>query len=346
MLVYSPMLRYNVRAMQEGDSQFTEIIAAAGPSIGELYARCKENAPNFSCSEEQFRGSIERSLLKFCRAADTPPTAEEVNAFIGQLQTDDLLMAIACSNGCERAWWEFDQQHRPYLERVARHLAKTEVDAQDVIDTVYVELYGTRVVDGERISKFATYSGRGSIRGWLRTVVWHSLVDLHRSSPDEVSLDEMTENVGEGAAHAAFLAGVDDGELEAVDQLAEKRYRKATIESLSAAFASLEPHERLLLLYYHVENLKLREIARLLENEDSPLRGWFQRKSQTRDSGGRTHESTVMRWLEKCYARVLDNFSNELSTTQGLSREESAICMELATRDLGSGDLFAKLSAT
>ena len=338
------MLRYNVRAMKEGDSQITEIIAAAGPSIGELYARCKENAPNFSCSEEQFRGSIERSFwFAGCRYAADRRGSKRLYR---PASADDLLMAIACSNGCERAWWEFDQQHRPYLERVARHLAKTEVDAQDVIDTVYVELYGTRVVDGERISKFATYSGRGSIRGWLRTVVWHSLVDLHRSSPDEVSLDEMTENVGEGAAHAAFLAGVDDGELEAVDQLAEKRYRKATIESLSAAFASLEPHERLLLLYYHVENLKLREIARLLENEDSPLRGWFQRKSQTRDSGGRTHESTVMRWLEKCYARVLENFSNELSTTQGLSREESAICMELATRDLGSGDLFAKLSAT
>jgi len=47
------------------------------------------------------------------------------------------------------------------------------------------------VVDGERISKFSTYSGRGSIRGWLRTVIWHSLVDLHRAGHDEVSLDEL-----------------------------------------------------------------------------------------------------------------------------------------------------------
>ena len=75
---------------------------------------------------------------------------------------------------------------------------------EEVVDTVYVELYGTRVVDGERVSKFATYSGRGSLRGWLRTVIWHSLVDLHRASHDEVSLDEMTENVGEGHAHSNF----------------------------------------------------------------------------------------------------------------------------------------------
>ena len=90
------------------------------------------------------------------------------------------------------------------MERVARHLAKTDFDAQEVIDAVYGELYGTKVVDGERVSKFATYSGRGSLRGWLRTVIWHSLVDLHRSGHDEISLDEMTENVGEGTAHASF----------------------------------------------------------------------------------------------------------------------------------------------
>ncbi|MBK7934438.1 MAG: hypothetical protein IPK01_13325 [Acidobacteria bacterium] len=54
------------------------------------------------------------------------------------------------------------------MERVARHLAKTDIDAQEVIDSVYVPNYtGTRVVDGERVSKFATYSGRGSLRGWV-----------------------------------------------------------------------------------------------------------------------------------------------------------------------------------
>ena len=177
-------------------------------------------------------------------------------------------MALACANGNERAWWEFDQQHRAYLERVARHLASTEIDAQEVIDTVYVELYGTRVVDGERVSKFATYSGRGSLRGWLRTVIWHSLVDLHRASHDEVSLDEMTENVGEGMAHSNFAEMELGGEDEMIDQIAENRYRKATLASIENAFAALDDHEKLLLLYYHVENLKLREIARTCRRAD------------------------------------------------------------------------------
>jgi hypothetical protein len=86
----------------------------------------------------------------------------------------------------------------------------------------------------------------------------------------------------------------------------------------------------------------LREIARLAESESSPLRGWFQRRSQNRsvDPGARVHESTVMRWLEKCYAKVLHAFRSELSETSGYSIEEIEICVGLATQDLADGNLF------
>jgi DNA-directed RNA polymerase specialized sigma24 family protein len=119
------------------------------------------------------------------------------------------------------------REHRKYL-------SKTEVDASDVTEIVYTELYGTRVVDGARVSKFATYSGRGSLRGWLRTVIWHSLVDLHRTSHDEVSLDEMTENIGEGAAHATFVVEAPGGEGEMMQQIERNRYRQATISALDS----------------------------------------------------------------------------------------------------------------
>lgn len=318
------------------------------PRIEEIFASCSANAPNFGVTREVFGTSITNSLVRFLNApVKTPATDDEVIEFLGQLQSDDLFLAIACSNGNERAWWEFDQQHRRYLERVARQLAKTDVDAQEVVDCVYVELYGTRVVDGARLSKFATYSGRGSLRGWLRTVIWHSLVDLHRASHDEVSLDEMTETVGEGAAHTTFAVTPHRGEATMVDEIARDRYRRVTIDSLEAAFSSLDEHEKLLLLYYHVEQLKLREIARLVENEASPLRGWFQRKLQSREKNpsGRIHESTVMRWLDKSYSKVLKHFRSELETMHCLSTEEIEICLELATQDLAPSGIFRNLSS-
>ncbi len=312
-----------------------------------IYARCYENAPNFGVTLDNFKDSLTRTISRYL-GSDGPSDSGDVDSLLAQVQADDLFLALACANGNERAWWEFDQQHRSYLERVARHLAKTEVDAQEVIDQVYVELYGTKIVDGERVSKFATYSGRGSLRGWLRTVIWHSLVDLHRASHDEVSLDEMTENVGEGMAHASFAQAAPGGEDEMIDHLARERYRKATVSALETAFASLEDHEKLLLMFYHVENLKLREIARLVENEASPLRGWFQRRSQSRNDNpsGRIHESTIMRWLEKSYARVLQLFKAELFEKSGLTREEVEICLGLATEDLAGNNLFRNLSTS
>ena len=313
-----------------------------------IYGRCHENAPNFGVSLERFQASLLKTAEKALAAGDTPLTKAELTEFLEQIQADDLFLAIACADGNERAWWEFDQGQRSYMQRIARHLAKTEMDADEVVDWVYGELYGTRVVDGERVSKFAAYGGRGSMRGWLRTVIWHAIVDMHRASHDEVSLDEMTENIGEGAAHATFAVPAAGGEESMVGELSRNRYRAPTVAAVSAAFAGLDPHERLLLSYYHVDGLKLREIARLAENGNSPLRGWFQRRSPSRekDPSSRVHESTVMRWLEKSYAKVQSSFRHELIETHGLKPEEVDICLGLAADDVTGGSLFQGLSVS
>lgn len=330
-------------------SQKDNLINQCEVLMDEIFARCSENAPNFGVEKDSLKDSFKKTLNKFLfSSSDELPSVDETKNFLGALHHNDLFLTLACSNGSERAWWEFDQQHRAYMERVARHLASTEIDAQEVIDTVYVELYGTRVVDGARVSKFASYSGRGTLRGWLRTVIWHSLVDLHRASHDEVSLDEMTENVGEGMAHANFAKTDLGGEGEMMEHLTYENYRKATLVSIENAFSMLEPHEKLLLLYYHVENMKLREIARIVATPDSPLRNWFQRKSAARekDPTSRIHESTIMRWLEKTYGKVLKIFISELTDKHNLKNEEIEICMELATKDLASPNIYRNLMTT
>ena len=341
---------YNVRTVMSPEiNQYEYLLHQCDDAVEEIFSKCNENAPNFGVTLDQFKESLHRTVRKYLFANNTALlTAADVGSFMQEIQCDDLFLALGCSSGNERAWWEFDHSHRAYLERVARHLASSETNAQDVVDTVYVELYGTRVIDGARVSKFATYSGRGSLRGWLRTVVWHSLVDLHRTSHDEVSLDEMTENVGESYTQASFAEPSLDGEIEMIDHLARERYRKTTLGTIEKVFSDLDNHEKLLLLYYHVENLKLREIAKLVESPTSPLRDWFQRRSAQRENNPKTriHESTVMRWLEKTYGKVLKNFRTELLTVGGLKEEEFKICLELATQDLASTDLYQKLITT
>ncbi len=122
-----------------------------------------------------------------------------------------------------------------------------------------------------------------------------------------------------------------------IGEIARGRYEQLASEALEKSFAALSEHEKLLLLLYHIENLKLREIARLVEDVNSPLRHWFQRRPRRGEATSakvpRVHESTVMRWLEKVYARVQDNFCAELTKRHKLRDEEIKFCLELAAGD-------------
>jgi RNA polymerase sigma-70 factor len=316
--------------------------------IDALYARCSETAPNYGVTEADFREAVRGAVDKYLvdHAGGNAPSAEAIRQFLGELQISDLYLALACARGNEHAWWEFAQVYRPYIERIARHLASVEVDAEEVVDSVYVELYGTRVVGGVRQSKFATYTGRGTLRGWLRTVVWHAVIDLHRARHDEISIDDWSESGGETHDRPGWRAEARGGEGAMVDRIARERYASATVAALDASLSTLDDHEKLLLLYYHVEGLKLREIARLVEEPASPLRRWFQRQSKRRTATpeSRVHESTVMRWLEKVYGKALDRFRKELEEKSGLSAEEIDICIEMATEDLASEDVRRHLT--
>ena len=330
------------------DANLDGVLSDCAPDVDALHARCAEAAPNYQVSPEDFRAAVRAAADKYLvdRPSGKAPTAQQLRQLLRDLQATDLFLALACARGNEHAWWEFDRDYRPYIERIARHLASSEADAGEVIDSVYVELYGTRVVEGVRQSKFATYTGRGTLRGWLRTVVWHAVIDLHRAQHDEVSVDEWSESGGETHDRPGWRAEARGSEAAMVDRIVRERYAVATIAALDASLATLDDHEKLLLLYYHVEGLKLREIARLVEEPSSPLRRWFQRQSKRRSAQpeSRVHESTVMRWLEKVYGKVLDRFRTELESKGGLGPKEIDLCIEMATEDLTTEDVRRHLT--
>ncbi|HEX8920538.1 MAG TPA: hypothetical protein VF766_03610, partial [Pyrinomonadaceae bacterium] len=226
-------------------------VTECAAEIDALYARSAEAAPNYGVSPEAFRVAIRAAIDKYLVDVEQgiAPTPDHVRQFINELQLTDLYLALACAQGNEHAWWEFDQSYRRYIERIARHLASAETDAEEVIDSVYVELYGTRVVNDVRQSKFATYTGRGTLRGWLRTVVWHAVIDMHRARRDEVSIDDWSEGGGEMHDRPGWRAEARGGESAMVDSVMRERYRAATVEALDTSLAMLDDHEKLLLLY-------------------------------------------------------------------------------------------------
>jgi len=316
-------------------------LALCTDELVETHRQCAQSYPNFDVPYDEFVDAVGNAARKYLIGmADQKkaPAATELKRFIGELKAVDLYLGLACLRGDEQAWWEFDRQHRSFIERWTRHLVRTDADADEVIDAVYVELFGTKVVDGVRQAKFRTYTGRGSLRGWLRAIILHAAVDLHRAPKVEISMEDWSENSDDPPV--GHVSGREI-EVSMLTSVVHERYRSATVSALDHALGTLDDHETLLLLYYHVEGLKLREIARIVEEPKSPIRRWFQRRSSRRT---RVHESTVMRWLDKVYRKVFEHFHAELAGRHGLKPEEIEICKAIAAEDPAQTIAFRSVS--
>lgn len=320
----------NTRRQAVLETDLLKHLESCADQLVDSHAQCADSYPNFDVPFAEFREAVAGAAAKYLVGVSEPHSrrsADELRRFVGELKILDLYLGLACMRGNEHAWWEFDRQHRSFIERWTRHLVRSDADADEVIDAVYVELFGTRVVDGVRQSKFKTYTGRGSLRGWLRAIILHAAVDLHRVPKLEVSLEDWSESGDEFPLRHVSSGETEDSMLTRVER---ERYRSATVAALDQALATLDDHEKLLLLYYHVEGLKLREIARIIEEPKSAIRRWFQRRKSKRS---RVHESTVMRWLDKVYRKVSDRFHAELAGKHGLKPEEIEICKVIAAED-------------
>jgi RNA polymerase sigma-70 factor, ECF subfamily len=309
--------------------------------LAESHAQCVRDYPTFEVPFEEFREAIAAAAKKYLTQfpeQDVKPSVSDLKRFIRELKLSDLYLGLGCLRGDEHAWWEFDQRHRLFLERWTRHLVGSDTDADEVIDAVYVELFGTKIVDGVRQSKFRTFTGRGTLRGWLRAIILNAAVDLHRAPKIEISVEALSEYNDEPAAQNLSSAKTEEILLTRVMR---ERYRAATMAALDRALTSLDDHETLLLLYYHVEGLKLREIARIIDEARSPIRRWFHRHGPRR---GRVHESTVMRRLNKIYKKILEHFQAELAGRHGLKPEEIEICKTMAAEDPESSITISRLN--
>src|SRR6266403_2978473 len=343
LIVHQALCKYNGRTLPDNrirpeassaEGESLANLAACASQVDAIFAECAKAYSDFGLAPDNFREAVGRAVRKYLMSPRVTPSVEDIEHFIGELQHRDLYLALACARGSEQAWWEFDRQYRSFIERWARHLVRSGSDADEIIDFVYVELLGTKIVSGVRQSKFRTYTGRGTLRGWLRTVMLHAVVDLYRGRKDEVSLEEWSGSGEETQGRYASLAATRGTEELMLVKAVRERYRASTMTALDQSLAALDDHETLLLLYYHVEGLKLREIARIVEQPRSPIRRWFQRQSKRRsDPASRVHESTVMRWLERVYRKVSNRFHAELADKHGLNDAEIEICKVLAAED-------------
>jgi RNA polymerase sigma-70 factor, ECF subfamily len=120
----------------------------------------------------------------------TPEPAQKA-AFFRALHLVELALAHACALGREAAWQIFLGRYRASLTQAACSITGSATLGQDLADSLYAELYGLRETGGERRSPLASYSGRGSLLGWLRTTLVQRFRDHHRRTHRETPLDDL-----------------------------------------------------------------------------------------------------------------------------------------------------------
>lgn len=243
----------------------------------------------------------------------------EARGLYENLRAEELALARGCAAGNEHAWEIFLTRFRAKLYDAARAITRDDASGRELADSLYASLYGTETREGVRVSKLTFYMGRGSLEGWLRTVLAQEFVNQYRKRRREVSLDEHLEQGEQFAAPAAAGGSVPlPGDPAAG---ADPRLEAAADEAL----ASLDPEERFILASYYLDGRTLAQIARTLGK----------------------HESTISRKLEKL-AQGLRRKTLAALERRGLSRRQAEEALETDVRDLSvdvRGRLAQEMSA-
>jgi len=122
----------------------------------------------------------------------TAPDSAQRAAFYRSLHLADLALAHACALGREAAWEGFVSRFRAPLMQAAISITGSASLGEELAGSLYAELYGLRQAGGgERRSPLASYSGRGSLMGWLRTTLVQRFRDHHRRTYREEPLESV-----------------------------------------------------------------------------------------------------------------------------------------------------------
>lgn len=258
-----------------------------------MYA--KSPALAFGLTFEQFSAILQEIGTK-CISPDAREKPGALGDFFNSLRVDDLVLARACATGNERAWGTFLSRFREKLYDVAAYVSKES--SRELADSIYADLYGTTLRDGQRISKLSSYTGRGSLEGWLRTVIAQEYVNQYRKRRRLVSFEEEVEAGTSFAAPAA----IPEAEITL-----DPRLEAATDEALTG----LSPEDRFVLASYYLDDKTLAEIARLLS----------------------VHESTISRKVDKLLKSLRKQILAGLGR-RGMSRRQADEALEVDIRDL------------
>jgi RNA polymerase sigma-70 factor (ECF subfamily) len=203
------------------------------------------------------------------------PTAMDVASFFRSLHLPDLALAQACALGREVAWERFLSLYRKPLTEAAIAITGSATLGHDLADSLHSQLFGLTERDGQRRCPLESYSGRGTLMGWLRTTLVQRHIDHYRHTRHESPLEAQDPPA--------------PPTVETTSPVITQKLQIAIEDTLQA----LSPEDRFLLSSYFLDQRTLRQIAQLL----------------------RVHEATISRRLNRLTTDLRKHLLRSLQTS-------------------------------
>jgi RNA polymerase sigma-70 factor len=264
----------------------TELIGTHPALVERAYER--SGASRWSLPREAFAEAL-------CAAVNS--TGGEPAATIDSLRLSDLALAAACRAGIEAAWQHFVSEYRPVLYAAARAVARDDMLARELADSLYADLYGMEVREGRRRSLLDYFHGRSSIATWLRAVIAQRHIDYLREARRTRPIDER----GDPPDPAPEQPDPD-----------RERYMCAVAAAVEKSLGALGGRDKMRLGLYYRDGLKLKAIGRIMGES----------------------ESGVSRHLDRTRRALRSEIERILREDHRLSREQILLCYVYAAEAL------------
>ena len=269
-----------VKALFRGSSRQPELsedqVQDIAYQITNAASEARDRWPNVDVEADEFAAFIAPHFDEM----------SDIAVALGSLRLDELYLCCACMQGQAPALSALDEGYWGPARASLARMGFDNSQRDELIQQVRMRLF---VDADDRPAKIRTFSGAGSLAGWLKVVVSREGLRVARRAENRKRSDE-----------PSVLDMVSDGVENAEIEHIRARYKKEFEHALTEAFRRLRTDQRTLLRMYVTDGLTLAELGKLHQ----------------------VNASTVSRWLARIRERLLKDARQHLSDNLNLRRSE------------------------
>lgn len=205
---------------------------------------------------------IDVSVVDFAYHLATLAPTTDLDAWAAAIRADDLFLVYGCSRGSSAAYQAFDAHCLRRIPGFLRSKSATlsEAESDEVLQLLREKLFAAQT------DTLATYSGRGDVRIWVRTIAFRLLQNMRRTDGKLIWMepdDPVFEALAEGVTPEV--------------QYGKEQARTAMRAALQAVYQRLTPADRSLLRLHYLKQATLKLIADIHQIAISTVHSRLQR---------------------------------------------------------------------